>query len=50
MNSLVEYENNADSSQREVLIEKIKFSLSILINSIQSASHVLKEPFNFSRD
>ena len=46
--SLYEYEQNSSKNSSE-LVEKIKFNLSILCNSIQSAISILKEPFDFER-
>ncbi|CAF0877194.1 unnamed protein product [Brachionus calyciflorus] len=40
---------NASGDEKEILIDNIRFNVAILINSIQSASHILKDPIDFTR-
>lgn len=44
--AITSYQNNPNSSD---LFENIKLQYSIVINSLQSASSILKEPYNFKR-
>ena len=44
--AIYNYNKNADSKD---LLEQIKFSLYIVIYSLQSAISMLKEPFDFTR-
>jgi hypothetical protein len=53
-NAIFEYEEaseaNSTTSALDLALEKIKFNLSVLIYTIQSASSILRESFDFDRD
>lgn len=49
VNALINYQfaNTQDAARLSTLINAIKFNLSVVVNSIQSAISVLKEPIEF---
>lgn len=49
-NAIDNLASNKNQSLHNSLLDQVKFQLSILIYSINSATAVLKEPVDFSRD
>ena len=47
--AIYNYKQNQNSSCESELIEEIKFQIAIVTYTIQSASSILNEPFDFKR-
>ena len=47
VNSLLDYEMANSSETKQTALNKIKMNLSILTYSIQAASNIIREPFDF---